>query len=178
MGGHERPGQPCLSPDEKSHYLYFVLPAEFLARAADGIWLDFEYFGERHAEFRVQYASKDKGAPLDGLYKPAEQRWNGDAAGLKRFRRALFPLPNFDPGRTQNQGASFRVEFRREVLVSRVAVTLAPLGLRAFPVVAPLPELRRCRAASTHQLPLHRDHHAQLQVHLVPRHIMGRRRGS
>ena len=63
---------------------------------------------------------------------------------LQRFRRALFPLPDFDPGRTQNQGASFRVEFRREVLISRVVVSLAPpADAHAFPAVAPLPELRK-----------------------------------
>ena len=43
------------------------------------------------------------GPSTDGLYKAAEQRWDGEAAGLRRFRRALFPLPDFDPTRTQNQ---------------------------------------------------------------------------
>jgi hypothetical protein len=61
-------GRPCLSPDEKSHYLYFVLPAEFLARAGGGVWLDVEYFGDRYAPFRVQYASRDTAADVSGLY--------------------------------------------------------------------------------------------------------------
>ena len=111
-------GRPCLAPDESSHYLYFTLPAELLARAAErggsGLWLDVEYFGDRYGLFRVHYASTDRAAPVDGLYKPAEQRWRSEAAGLRRFRRALFPLPDFEPGRTQNLGASFRVEFRQE----------------------------------------------------------------
>jgi len=173
-------GRPCLSPDEKSHYLYFVLPAEFLARAGEGVWLDIEYFGDRYAEFRVQYASRDASAPVDGLYKPAEQRWNGDAAGLKRFRRALFPLPDLDPGRTQNLGASFRVEFRREVLLSRVAVTLAPpADVAAFPVVAPLPELRKMpgRFYPINYLFIEITNACNFKCTWCPDDIMGRRRG-
>ncbi len=111
-------GRPCLRPDESSYYLYFVIPEAFRRAGRAGLWLDVDYFGDRHGQFRVQYASRTAAAPLDGLYKPAEQRWNGDAAGLRRFRRALFPLPDFDPDRTQNLGASFRIEFRSEVLVS------------------------------------------------------------
>src|SRR4051812_26491817 len=113
-------GRPCLSPDESSYYLYFVLPPDLLARARSGLSVEVEYLGDRFGQFRVQYASTDRGAEFDGLYKSAEQRWDGDAAGLRRFRRALFPLPDFDPARTQNLGASFRIEFRREVLVTRV----------------------------------------------------------
>jgi MoaA/NifB/PqqE/SkfB family radical SAM enzyme len=137
-------GRHCLTPDERSHYLYFALPEAFRARAAGGLWLEIEYLGERHAEFRVQYASTDRAAEFGGLYKPAEQRFVPDALGLRCYRRALFPLPDFDPGATQNHGAAFRVEFRREVLIARVAVSLAPPeDAAAFSATAPLPELRK-----------------------------------
>jgi hypothetical protein len=40
-------GRPCLQPDESSYYLYFVLPANLLARVHDGLWLEVEYYGSR-----------------------------------------------------------------------------------------------------------------------------------
>ena len=55
-------GRPCLTPDESSHYLYFQLPPAFRARALSGLWLEVEYFGDRYAQFRVQYASTDRAA--------------------------------------------------------------------------------------------------------------------
>jgi MoaA/NifB/PqqE/SkfB family radical SAM enzyme len=137
-------GRPCLTPDESSYYLYCVLPSSFRGRARGGLWVEVEYHGERWGEFRVQYASTDRGAEEDGLYKPAEQRFRPDTQGLRRFRRAIFRLPDFDPDRTQNEGASFRLEFRRELLVSRVAVTLEPPALLAeLTGLAPTPELRK-----------------------------------
>jgi MoaA/NifB/PqqE/SkfB family radical SAM enzyme len=173
-------GRPCLAPDERSYYLYFVLPAEFLARARRGLWVDVEYFGDRYAPFRVQYASSDHGAEFDGLYKPAEQRWAADAVGLRRFRRALFPLPDFAPERTQNQGASFRIEFRSEVLVSRLAVTLdPPPDVAAFPLVAPLPELKKMpgRFYPINYLFIEITNACNFKCTWCPDDIMGRRRG-
>jgi MoaA/NifB/PqqE/SkfB family radical SAM enzyme len=176
-------GRSCLTPDARSHYLYFVLPAEFLARAAqagDGLWLEVEYFGDRYGQFRVQYASRDRGAPHEGLYQPAEQRWDGDAAGLRRFRRALFTLPDFDPGRTQNQGASFRVEFRQEVLISRLRAGVeAPPDAAAFTQVAPLPELRKMpgRFYPINYLFIEITNACNFKCTWCPDEIMGRRRG-
>src|SRR5688572_30549202 len=118
-------GRPTLSPDASSYYLYFVLPEELRTRATNGLWVDVEYFGDRFAQFRVQYASRDRAAEFGGVYKTAEQRWDGQLAGLGRFRRAVFPLPDFDPEARQNHGASFRIEFRRDVKVARVTATLA-----------------------------------------------------
>ncbi len=173
-------GRSCLSPDERSHYLYFQLPPAFRARAASGLWLEVEYFGDRFAQFRVQYASTDPGAEHQGLYKAAEQRWDGEAAGLTRFRRAVFPLPDVDPGRTQNQDASFRIEFRKEVLVSRVSVTLQPpADLHAFRAVAPLPELRKMpgRFYPINYLFIEITNACNFKCTWCPDDIMGRRRG-
>jgi radical SAM protein with 4Fe4S-binding SPASM domain len=173
-------GRPCLAPDESSYYLYFVLPPEFLARARSGLWLEVDYFGDRFAQFRVQYASTDRDADFGGLYKPAEQRWTGEAAGLGRFRRALFLLPDFDPGRTQNQGASFRIEFRKEVLVRGLAVRLRePEDAAAFPVAAPLPELKKMpgRFYPINYLFIELTNACNFKCTWCPDDIMDRRRG-
>ncbi|HEV7501436.1 MAG TPA: radical SAM protein, partial [Vicinamibacteria bacterium] len=173
-------GRPCLSPDERSYYLYFVLPPELAARARSGLWLEVEYLGDRFGQFRVQYASSDRAAEQDGLYKAAEQRWDGDAVGLRRFRRALFPLPDFDPTRSQNQGAAFRVEFRREVLITRVAATLAPpADAAAFSLVAPRPELRKMpgRFYPINYLFIEITNACNFKCTWCPDDIMGRRRG-
>jgi MoaA/NifB/PqqE/SkfB family radical SAM enzyme len=176
-------GRPCLTPSESSHYLYFVLPPEFLAHAraaGHGLWLDVEYHGDRFAQFRIQYAASDRNQPHDGLYIPAEQRWTGQATGLRMFRRALFPLPDFDSERTQNQGASFRVEFRREVLLSRLVVSLTePPDLDRFPAIAPLPELRKMpgRFYPINYLFIEITNACNFKCTWCPDEIMGRRRG-
>jgi MoaA/NifB/PqqE/SkfB family radical SAM enzyme len=173
-------GRSCLAPDDRSYYLYFVLPADFLARARDGLWLDVEYFGDRYAPFRVQYASQDAAGEFGGLYKAAEQRWQGEAVGLRRFRRALFPLPDFAPERTQNQGASFRIEFRSDLLVTRLAATLeAPADAALFPLVAPVPELKKMpgRFYPINYLFIEITNACNFKCTWCPDDIMGRRRG-
>jgi radical SAM protein with 4Fe4S-binding SPASM domain len=173
-------GRPCLAPDDASYYLYFVLPPEFLARARQGLWVEVEYYGDRFAQFRVQYASADRAAEFEGLYKPAEQRWSGETAGLSRFRRALFLLPDFDPGRTQNQGASFRVEFRKEVLVSGMTVRQRePADVAAYPVTAPLPDLRKMpgRFYPINYLFIEITNACNFKCTWCPDDIMDRRRG-
>jgi len=173
-------GRPCLSPDERSYYLYFVLPPELAARARAGLWLEVEYLGDRFGQFRVQYASSDRAAEHEGLYKAAEQRWDGDAVGLRRFRRALFALPDFDPTRAQNQRAAFRVEFRREVLITRVAATLAPpADAASFSLVAPRPELRKMpgRFYPINYLFIEITNACNFKCTWCPDDIMGRRRG-
>ncbi len=174
-------GRACLAPNESSYYLYFVLPPEVRARAQKGLWVEVEYFGDRHAEFRIQYASTDGSAPVAGLYKPAEQRFDPSSTGLRMFRRALFPLPDFDPERTQNLGASFRVEFRKEVLVSRLCVRGAPPAdfEAAFPALAPLPELRKMpgRFYPINYLFIEITNACNFKCTWCPDDIMGRRRG-
>jgi MoaA/NifB/PqqE/SkfB family radical SAM enzyme len=173
-------GRACLRPTDSAYYLYCALPEAFRRRAAAGLWVDVEYLGSRYGEFRLQYASTDREEEGDGLYKAAEQRWQPEAVGLRRFRRAVFHLPDFDPGRTQNQEASFRLEFRRELLVSRVAVSLAaPPDLAAFPAAAPLPELRKMpgRLYPINYLFVEITNACNFKCTWCPDEIMGRRRG-
>jgi radical SAM protein with 4Fe4S-binding SPASM domain len=173
-------GRACLRPRASSYYLYAVLPEAFRRRAGQRLWVEVEYFGPHYGEFRLQYASTARKEPWDGLYKAAEQRWQPGAAGLRRFRRAVFPLPDFDPGRTQNLGASFRLEFRRELLVSRLAASLeAPPDMEAFPAAAPLPELRKMpgRFYPINYLFIEITNACNFKCTWCPDEIMGRRRG-
>jgi MoaA/NifB/PqqE/SkfB family radical SAM enzyme len=173
-------GRPCLTPDASSYYLYFTLPPAFRTRARSGLFVDVSYHDDRYAQFRVQYASKDGAGELDGLYKPAEQRWKPEDQGLRKLRRAVFLLPDFDPGRTQNEGASFRIEFRREVLVSKVVVTLEPpADLADFPAVAPLPELRKMpgRFYPINYLFIEITNACNFKCTWCPDDVMDRRRG-
>ena len=173
-------GRACLRPTPSSYYLYAVLPEAFRRRAGGGLWVEVEYFGPHYGEFRLQYASADRAGPWDGLYKAAEQRWQPGTAGLRRFRRAVFPLPDFDPERTQNLGASFRLEFRRELLVSHLAVGLdPPADLGAFPAVAPLPDLRKMpgRFYPINYLFVEITNACNFKCTWCPDEIMGRRRG-
>lgn len=173
-------GRPCLRPTDASHYLYFVLPEAWRRRASAGLSVEVEYLGARHGEFRLQYACRDQGRPWSGLYEAAEQRWRPEAAGLRRFRRALFRLPDFDPERTQNLGASFRLEFRRELLVSAVRVSLsAPDDDAAFTAVAPVPELLKLpgRLYPFDYLFIEITNACNFKCTWCPDEIMGRRRG-
>ena len=173
-------GRPCLSPDESSHYLYFQLPPAFRARAAAGLWLEVEYFGDRYAQFRVQYASTDRGAAHEGLYKAAEQRWDGEATGLSRFRRALFPLPDFDPARLQNNEASFRIEFRKDVRVCRLSALLEPpADAESLLAIAPLPDLKKMpgRFYPINYLFIEVTNACNFKCTWCPDDIMGRKRG-
>jgi MoaA/NifB/PqqE/SkfB family radical SAM enzyme len=137
-------GRPCLTPNERSHYVYVEVPPAMRTLAhGRTAWLEVEYFGASYGRFRVQHASTDRGAAHEGLYRAAEQRWNADAAGLSRFRRAVFPLTDFDGTRTQNHGASLRFEFREELLITRVSLSLQEPEAGAFPHLAPLPELKK-----------------------------------
>jgi radical SAM protein with 4Fe4S-binding SPASM domain len=173
-------GRTCLRPTETSYYLYFVVPEAFRRRATEGLWVEVEYHGAQYGEFRLQYASVDAAGPDAGLYKAAEQRWQPEAVGLRRFRRALFRLPDPDPDRTQHLGAFFRLEFRRELLVSRVAVSLAePADLASFPATAPLPELRKMpgRFYPINYLFIEITNACNFKCTWCPDEIMGRRRG-
>jgi len=173
-------GRHYLTPDEASHYLYFVIPEAFRSRLRGELFVSVEYFGERYGEFRLQYASGDRSQPHEGLYRAAEQRWDPDGAGLRRLRQALFALPDFDATRTQNHGASFRLEFRRELLVSRLRVALAPPPDAArFSQTAPLPELRKLpgRFYPINYLFIEITNACNFKCSWCPDEIMERRRG-
>ncbi len=175
-----RSDRPCLTPDDTSYYLYFALPEGFRRRATSGLWVEVEYYGSGYGEFRLQYASTARDDPVEGLYTPAEQRWAPDGAGPLRFRRAVFPLPDFAPSRTQHHGASFRLEFRGELLVSRVAVSLeAPGRLESFPAVAPLPDLKKLpgRFYPINYLFVEITNACNFKCTWCPDEIMDRRRG-
>jgi len=173
-------GRSCLRPTESAYYLYAVLPDGFKRRAGGGLFVEVEYYGSQYGEFRLQYASTDASETKQGLYKAAQQRWQPDAVGLKRFRRAVFTLPDFDPARTQNLGAAFRFEFRRELLLTRVAVSLAPPpDLDAFPATAPLPELKKLpgRFYPINYLFVEITNACNFKCTWCPDEIMDRRRG-
>jgi radical SAM protein with 4Fe4S-binding SPASM domain len=173
-------GRACLTPADSSYYLYFSLPAGFRRRARAGLWVEVEYPGERYGEFRLQYASAAEGNGSDGLYHAAEQRWTPDGVGLRRFRRAIFALPDFDPTRTQNYGASFRLEFRQDLRVSRVAVSLdIPERVAGATAVAPVPELKKMpgRFYPMNYLFVEITNACNFKCTWCPDEIMDRRRG-
>jgi MoaA/NifB/PqqE/SkfB family radical SAM enzyme len=173
-------GRACLTPDESSYYLYFVLPPALRARAPDRLFVEVEYYGDRFGQFRLQYASRHREEAWDGLYKDAVQRWSGQEAGLFRFRRALFELEGFDRRRTQNQGASFRLEFRSDLRVRRVGLRFAPPeDLHLFPAAAPLPELRKLpgRFYPINYLFIEITNACNFKCTWCPDEIMERRRG-
>ncbi len=98
-------GRPCLAPNDSSHYVYFTLPTGALPDSARRP-LARDRVLRRAATPSSASSTPRRTAPprCDGLYKAAEQRWDGDGAGLERFRRALFPLPDFDPARPTEPG--------------------------------------------------------------------------
>ncbi len=140
-------GRHCVTPARSSHYLYFVLPEAWRRQLSGGedLFLEVDYVGDAYGRFRVQYAAVEGVPPEGGLYQPADQLWDGHDPGRQRLRRALFPLRRFDPKRTQNQGASFRIEFREDARVAGLRVSTHPPAdmAEAFPATAPLPELKK-----------------------------------
>ena len=173
-------GRACLVPNESSHYIYFVLPDDFLGSVEGDLWLEVDYVGHHYAEFRVQYVSNDRSVPPDGLYNTAEQRWSGEASGHDSVRRAVFHLEDFDPARRQNLEACFRVEFRRDVRITRLEVLKdAPSSLDELPTVAPLPELRKMpgRLYPLDYLFIEITNACNFKCTWCPDEIMDRRRG-
>lgn len=170
-----------LSPGASAYYLYFVLPEEFRALAPQSLWVQVEYLGTRHGEFRLHYASRDAQRADAGLYQPADQRWRPGDAGLERVRWCLFELPDFDPERTQNHGASFRLEFRSDLRVSALRVGTTPPAHhdQDFPALAPLPELRKLpgRFYPINYLFVEITNACNFKCTWCPDEIMDRRRG-
>jgi MoaA/NifB/PqqE/SkfB family radical SAM enzyme len=174
---------PGLGAGENCHYVYFALPEPFRRGASDGLWVTVEYFGQAYAPFWLQYASRDRGAPHDGVYKPALQFWPPETDGRLRFRRALFPMPDFDPTRLQNCGASFRVEARQGALIRRVTASRRPpADHAAFSGVAPvewLPSWERTpeRFSTIQYLFVELTNACNFKCTWCPDSVMKRRRG-
>jgi radical SAM protein with 4Fe4S-binding SPASM domain len=170
----------ALTPVDSSYYLYFVLPEDLLARAGRGLWLEVDYHGADYGRFRLHYAARD-GAEPERLYRPAEQRWSGRDAGLRTPRRAFFALADFDPRGRQNHGASFRLEFREELLLTGLRVHLEPPAghASAFPAAAPLPELVKLpgRFYPINYLFIEITNACNFKCTWCPDEIMDRRRG-
>jgi radical SAM protein with 4Fe4S-binding SPASM domain len=176
-------GRHCLTPSATAHYIYFVLPEIARHRFArhDPVFLEVEYVGDRYGRFRVQYAARVGEPPENGLYQPAEQLWSGRDTGLERFRWALFPLPRFDGSRTQNHGASFRVEFREDARLAGVRLSTRPPAdlAEAYAVRAPLPELKKLpgRFYPINYLFIEITNACNFKCTWCPDAIMDRRRG-
>jgi MoaA/NifB/PqqE/SkfB family radical SAM enzyme len=169
----------CLMPDERSHYIYFCLPRDLLDRVERDVWLDVCYHDESYARFRIQYTCRDEARPAKGLYESAVQRWDGQPSP-PRFRRALFHLVDVDTKRTQNFGATFRVEFRERVAISRLSVLLdEPKDISTFPAEAPLPELKKLpgRHYPINYLFIEITNACNFKCTWCPDEIMGRKRG-
>jgi radical SAM protein with 4Fe4S-binding SPASM domain len=140
----DRGGRAAVTPDAWSQYLYFRLDEATRNRLGERAVIEIDYFGNEFATFRLQYVSKDRQAPYEGLYKEAHQRWDGVRTGEKRWKRALFAIGDFDPDRFQNVGASFRLEIRQDFHVGRIAVSTAlPPDASVYSDVAPLPSIRK-----------------------------------
>jgi radical SAM protein with 4Fe4S-binding SPASM domain len=140
----EKAGRSAVTPDRWSQYVYFRLADGLRRELRDHATIEIDYFGKEFATFRLQYVSTDPSAPYGGLYKEATQLWDGVVDPEPRWKRALFQIPDFDPDRFQNVGASFRLELRQDFHVGRVAVASEPVRDRsAFPEVAPLPSIRK-----------------------------------
>jgi len=140
----EKGGRPSAAPNRTSHYLYLVLSPARRQSLAERLAIEIEHYGTRFGAFRLQYCSKDPAAPFEGCYKEAEQLWDGVETAEPCWRRSLFVIEDFDPERTQNCGASFRLELRADFFVGSVAVASdPPTDLRPFQVKAPLPSLRK-----------------------------------
>jgi radical SAM protein with 4Fe4S-binding SPASM domain len=140
----ERQGQISVTPDRRSQYLYFTLAPELREKLAERLVIEIDYFGTRFGTFRLQYSSKDPSAPYDGVYKEADQFWDGIETPEPVWKKCFFVIEDFEPGRFQNCDASFRLELRQDFYVSRVGVsTELPQNRGAIADKAPLPSIRK-----------------------------------
>ncbi|MGH9332949.1 MAG: hypothetical protein ACRD21_04280, partial [Vicinamibacteria bacterium] len=140
----ERGGRKAVTPDRWSQYVYFRVDEALRRRISPRAFIEVEYYGSAFAPFRLQYVSTDAEAPYGGLYKEAPQRWDGSPEEALRWKRAVFPIEDFDPSRFQNVGASFRMELRQDFHVGRVSVASEPPeDFAAFTETAPLPSIRK-----------------------------------
>ncbi len=148
----EKGGRAAVTPEAWSQYLYYWVHSELREQLGARTVIEVDYYGREFAPFRLQYVSTDHDAPYEGLYKEAEQRWDGVALDEPAWKKALFIIEDFDfdPKRVQNVDASFRMEIRQDFHVGRVSVRAPDKDdkemsddLSAFPEIAPLPSIRK-----------------------------------
>jgi radical SAM protein with 4Fe4S-binding SPASM domain len=140
----ERQGRTAATPDSGSQDMYFAVGPDRRTNLGERLVIEVDYFGTGYGTFRLQYCSTDHSAPYEGLYKEGEQFWNGAETPEPKWRECLFVIEDFDPERSQNLEASFRLELRQDFYVSRVSVsTEVPEDMSAFAVKAPLPFIRK-----------------------------------
>jgi radical SAM protein with 4Fe4S-binding SPASM domain len=176
----ERGGRPAVTPDRRSHYLYFVASPDLRGRVAPRLVIAVDYYGASFAPFRLQYSSTDVAAPHDGRYKEAEQLWDGAATAEPGWTRCLFVIDDFDPAELQNCGASFRFELRQDFYVGRVAVSSElPADHSRYRVRAPLPAIRKSpeRFYPIWWLFVELTNHCNFGCTFCPDEIMERQRG-
>ena len=148
----DKAGRSAVTPEAWSQYLYFRLSDALKRRLGPRAVIEVDYFGREFATFRLQYVSTDESAPYGGLYKEAEQRWDGVTTTEPTWKRARFVIEDFDfdgdgdgkRARLQNVGASFRMEIRQDFHIGRVAVSSdLPEDMTGFTELAPLPSIRK-----------------------------------
>jgi radical SAM protein with 4Fe4S-binding SPASM domain len=140
----ERGGRVSATPDSWSQYMYFLVAPVLREKLVERMVVEIEYFGKTYGTFRLQYSSKDPEAPYVGLYKEADQYWDGVDGNDPTWRRCLFIIEDFEPHRFQNLDASFRLELRSDFFVSKVTVSSeVPEDRDALAAKAPLPPIRK-----------------------------------
>ena len=171
LGGRNGPG-PALHPARRSVALPLFRAARGAsARARARGVAEVEYFGDRYAQFRVQYASTDRPRKATASTRPrssAGSRGRGPPPlpprplPAARLRRYAHP----EPGRVLPD----RVPAGGSRLAGNGTRWQPPEDAHALPGGGPAARAAQdARPLLPDQLPLHRDHQRlQLQVHVVP----------
>ena len=118
--------------------------------------------------------------PSRGSTRPPRSAGSRTPWGCAASAARCSCCPTSTPSRSQNLGASFRFEFRRELLLTKLAVSLAaPPDLESFPATAPVPELRKLpgRFYPINYLFVEITNACNFKCTWCPDEIMDRRRG-
>lgn len=140
----DRAGRSAATPQAWSQYLYFRLSERLRKDLLSPVVVELDYFGVGFGSFRLQYVSVDRSAPYEGVYKEAQQLWDGVDNEKPAWKRARFLLTDFDKTRLQNVDASFRLELRQDFYISRIGVSSEVLSSDTnLTHLAPLPSIRK-----------------------------------
>ncbi len=165
---HYRPLNGCA-------YLYFQVPLELLGTP---LYVEIEYLGDAHGRFALQYPSSLK-TGLEGDYLEARQHWSGNAGEL-HLRRCRYFLEDFDPSKTQNYGAHFRLYHPSDDWIRDVRVSPEPWPeMDGFPFSLERAEPRKSpgRFHKIQWLFLELTNLCNFSCTFCPDEIMTRRRG-